>query len=326
MIVVDILLQLLVFPGLLFMIAMVIFTQWYWRKASARMAFRRGPTRTGPVGLLQPLADFFKLLMKEDATSRIASKYIPVIAASLGVGSLIAVLLLTPLSYAPLYAPYDSIILFYFLVWTSLSIALAALGTPNPYTNIGIGRYLALLVSAEPVLIASFLVPIIVASKAFGAQYSFYLTSLVSINLWTVSPAATIAMILAFIAGFIGLMGVLMIKPFDFPEAETEIYWGIFTEYGGPRLAMLFFVHFMEKIVFPILFVLLFLGGAAPVSIVENYWLGIIVILVKYFIVFTVLCLIDTMMPRYRPDQGVKFLWKYGLTLAALALISVILS
>ncbi len=318
--------QLFIYPGLMFIIVMVILTQWYWRKASARMAFRRGPSRTGPIGTLQPFADFFKLLMKEDVIPRISSRHIPVIAASLGLGALIASVLLTPIAIKPIYAPYDSIVLFYFLVWSSLAIALAVLGTPNPYTNIGVGRYLALIVSAEPILISALLVPIIVASKYFNAQYSFYLTSLYSINLWTINTPSSIAMILALIAGFIGLMGVLMIKPFDFPEAETEIYWGIFTEYGGPRLALLFFIHFTEKIILPIIYVLLFLGGSAPISFTENYWLAVLVVFAKYFIVYTILCLIDTMMPRYRPDQAIRFLWKYGASLAVLALIASILA
>lgn len=320
------LLQLFVYPGLMFLIIMIILTQWYWRKASARMSYRRGPSRTGPIGILQPLADFFKLLMKEDVVTRVSSRHIPVIAASLGLGALVATLLLTPLAIEPIYAPFDSIVVFYFLVWSSLAIALAVLGTPNPYTNIGVGRYLALIVSAEPAFLSSLLVPIIIASKAFNAQYSFYLTTLYSVEVWSVNYASTIAMILALISGFIGLMGVLMIKPFDFPEAESEIYWGIFTEYGGPRLALLFFIHFAEKIVLPIIYVLLFLGGPAPLSFTENYWLATLIIFVKYITIFTILCVVDTMMPRYRPDQAIRFLWKYGLTLAILALIVVTLA
>ncbi len=71
---------------------------------------------------------------------------------------------------------------------------------------------------------------------------------------------------------------------------------------------------------------LLFLGGLAPVSFTENYWLATLVVFAKYLIVCTILCLIDTMMPRYRPDQAVRFLWKYGVSLVLLALIASILA
>ena len=318
--------EILIYPGLLFLIIMVIITQWVWRKVSARISFRRGPSHTGPIGLLQPLADFFKLLMKQDLISKYSLKHTPVVAASLGAAALVVLVLLTPLSFKPLYTPYDSIVLFYFLVWSSISVALAVLGTPNPYTNIGVGRYLALIASGEPILIATFLVPIIIASRWFNANYSFYLTSLNSVNLWVINPLTFIAMALSAISGFIGMMAVLMVKPFDFPEAETEIYWGIFTEYGGPRLALLFLIHFMEKIIIPLLYVFLFLGGSSPISFSSNYWLASLVVLIKYFIVFIVLCLIDTVMPRYRPDQGIRFLWKYGITLAFISLIAAIIS
>jgi len=121
------------------------------------------------------------------------------------------------------------------------------------------------------------------------------------------------------IAGFIGLMAVLMVKPFDFPEAESEIYWGMFTELGGPRLAMGFFLKFVEKIVFPIIYVLLFLGGTWPFT--DNWLLGVIIIFIKYFIVLTILSILENSLPRYRPDQGIVFLWKYGYPLAILSLI-----
>lgn len=324
MAVIDWFIQLLLYPGLVFMVAMIILTQWFARKVSARIQYRRGPCYTGPLGILQPFADFMKLLMKEDVVSRYSLRLAPVLIASLGVGALAAVMMMTPLAYAPFYGDIDVIVLFYLLLWSSLAILFLGISTPNPYTSLGVGRYLALLASSEPVYIASFLVPVIIASRRYGAGYSFYRTSLVAHKLWTGSIGDALAMFLALAAGFVAMMAVLEIKPFDFPEAEGEIYWGVFTEYGGPRLALAFFNLFLERIVIPIVFVLLFLGGTAPYSPADNYALAVITVLVKYLVVFFILTVIDNMMPRYRPDQAVRKLWKYTLPLAFLALIAAV--
>ncbi len=320
----DWLIQLFLYPGLMFMVFMVIFTQWIARKVTARIQYRRGPCYTGPLGFLQPFADFMKLLMKEDVVSRYSLRLAPVLIASLGVGALTAMVLMTPLAYKPIYGSLDVILLFYLGLWSSLAILFLGIATPNPYTSLGVGRFLALLISSEPAFIASFLVPVIIASKHYGADYSIYRTSLVAAQLWTRSPADALAMLLALIAGFIAMMAVLEIKPFDFPEAEGEIYWGVFTEYGGPRLALAFFNLFMERIVIPIIFVILFLGGPYPFNPIDNYWLAAITILVKYLVVYIALLVIDNTMPRYRPDQAIRKLWKYSLTLSILALIAAI--
>ena len=320
-IIIDLIVQSLIFPGLFFIVFMVIFTQWVYRKITARIQYRRGPCYTGPLGFLQPLADFMKLLMKEDVVTKYSVKYLSIILASLGIGSLVAILLLTPLSPKPFHGDYDIIILFYLGLWSSLAILFIGLSTPNPYTSLGVGRYMALLVSSEPSYIASFIVPVIIASRLYNANYSFYRTSIISYKLWITDPFSSISMLLAAIAGFIALMGVLEIRPFDFPEAEGEIYWGIFTEYGGPRLALAFFILFTERIVLPMIYVMLFLGGPWPIDITVNYWLGLMAILIKFLILFVLLSVIDNVMPRLRPDQGVRILWKYALPLSTSALI-----
>lgn len=314
--------QALIYPGLMFIIVMIIFTQWIYRKITGRIQYRRGPTYVGPFGILQPFADFMKLLLKEDVVSRYSAKIAPVIVAALGVGAITVLTLMTPIAYDPIYAPFDIIVFFYLALWSSLSIIFLGLATPNPYTSLGVGRYMALLVSAEPAYISSFLVPVIIASKINPCvEYSLFKSSLISYQLWGDSMFSFIAMLIAAIAGFVAMMGVLEIKPFDFPEAEGEIYWGIFTEYGGPRLALAFFIIFAERIVIPLVYVLLFLGGSWPIDISTNYLGGLLVIFAKFLAVFIVLSIIDNVMPRYKPVHGVRFLWKYPLTLSITALI-----
>ncbi len=322
--IVNLVVQGLVFPGLFFTVFMIVFTQWMYRKIAARIQYRRGPCYTGPFGFLQPFADFMKLLMKEDVVSRYSLRLPPVILATLGLGSLVTLMLLTPLAYNAFYSELDVVLFFYLALWASLAILFLGISTPNPYTSLGVGRYMALLASAEPAYIASFITPVIIASKYYGARYSVYLTAINSYKLWFAQPSSLIAMALAAVAGFLALMAILEIKPFDFPEAEGEIYWGVLTEYGGPRLALAFFILFTERIVLPIIYVFLFLGGSWPIDIASNYWLGFLVVMVKFLILFLVLSVIDNIMPRLRPDQGVGFIWKYILPLAVLGLIAAV--
>lgn len=317
--------QAFIYPGFITMILLVILTQWYTRKITGRIQFRRGPTRTGPGGVLQPLADFIKLLSKEDVVNKYGLRTSPLAIIVLAIGSLISLSLITPLAITPFYAPYDFIIIAYIMLLAPLALAYLALSTPNPYSSIASGRYLALLISADPAYIATHLVPVILATKYYDAFFSTYLTSTVSHLLWITSLTSFIAMSISTIAGFLSLMAVLLVKPFDFPEAETELYWGLFTELGGPRLAMGFFLKFLEKIMLPLIYVMLFLGGVWPAE-PSNWFLSAIVVLVKYMAVLTLITVIDNSMPRYRPDQGVRFLWKYCYTLTLLSLALAILS
>jgi NADH-quinone oxidoreductase subunit H len=313
-------LEAVLYPGLLFIVLMIIFTQWLYRKLSARIQYRRGPIHAGPFGILQPLADLIKLLSKEDVYNAYGLGESPLLVISVAIGALVAVTLTTPLATQPLSSPFDSVVVLYLLVLTPFALAYLAVSNPNPYTMIGVARYLALLIAAEPPFVMSFLTPLIIASRYYGADYSVYATSLVSWRIWLENP---LAMALASISCFIGLMAILMVKPFDTPEAESEIYWGLFTELGGPRLALGMFAKFAERIVYPLFFTLLFLGGAWPVG--DMGLPSILVILAKYLAVFVVLTIIDNSMPRYRPDQAVEFLIKYLYPLSILALATALL-
>ncbi len=315
----------LVYPGLLFTILLVIATQWYSRKIAGRIQYRRGPTYTGPAGFLQPLADLIKLVSKEDVINKYGLSKSPVVVAALAIGALISLMLVTPLAYSPVMSPYDIVIVVYIILLSPLALPYLALSQPNPYSGIAVGRYLALLISADPAYTAALLTPVILAGRHFNTWFSLYATSTVTYKLWGLNPASFLGMALGALGGFIGLLAVLMIKPFDFPEAESEIYWGLFTELGGPRLAFAFFLKFVEDILMPIIYVMLFLGGPWPAPY-NNWWLSAAVVLLKYWVVLTVIRLIENSMPRYRPDQGVKFLWKYLYPISFLALIVAVIA
>jgi len=87
--IIKLLFEALIYPGLLTMVILVIVTQWYLRKLAGRIQYRRGPTYTGPAGFLQPLADFLKLLSKEDIVNKYGLKYSPLVLIVLAIGVLI---------------------------------------------------------------------------------------------------------------------------------------------------------------------------------------------------------------------------------------------
>jgi NADH-quinone oxidoreductase subunit H len=317
--VLNLLIQALVYPGLAFTIMLIIFTQWIARKLSARIQFRRGPVYAGPAGLLQPLADLLKLVAKRDMVNKYSLTRSPLLAVSLGIGVLITVQLAIPVAYSPIYARYDAIAVLYFLLIAPFAIAYLAVAHPNPYTTIGAARFLAVLAVSEPVFAASLLVPLIIASRN-GGEFSIYLTSLRAASVWTAGFSESLAMILSTISAFLGMLGVLMAKPFDTAEAESEIYWGVFTELGGPRLALGFFLKFAERIVIPMLFAVLFLGGVWPAD-PFNWAASALVVYLKTIIVFSVIVVVDSILPRYKPEQAVSFMLKYAYPVAIAAII-----
>lgn len=309
----------LIYPGILFSFAVAIFTQWFRRKAYARMQNRMGPTYTGLAGTLQPFADYVKLFFKEDIVVIRGYTKLPAFLLALAIGALVAILLMLPICPYSVYAPYDIIIAAYLLIWPTITLAALGFLTPSPYGAIGSSRLLTLTVAYEVAFIISILTPVVLASRILKAQYSLYLTSTYSWQLWT-NPLLIPLIIISLLTAIISLQCKLLDKPFDIPEAEQEIVAGPFTEYSGPKLAFIIFIHDMEQYVNSLIIVFLFLGGVAP-FIGGPLWAQIVIVIVKYIIVVLVLTWIKAMVARFRVDQAIKMLWKYIVPLSLFALV-----
>ena len=317
----------LVYPGLLFVIAASLFTEWYFRKLYARMQNRMGPAYVGPFGILQPFADFFKLLTsKEDITTVVGLKKSPAFALALGIGALTALLLMTPASPLGIAFNYDIVLALYLMLWATFTFVLVGFMSPNPYTITGTSRYLTMFLVYEPIWVANLLIPTILVTKYFAKaepSFSLLVTCLHSSELW-LNPLTAIATALAFISALIVLQAKVMFKPFDIPDAEQEVVAGPLTEYSGPKLALIHLLHDAELMVLSLILVFVFLGGPAPFG--YGGLLGILVIIVKYLIVVLVLTVIKASTARYRLDQALGLLAKYSLipTLIALAITAAI--
>ncbi|MCS7116365.1 MAG: NADH-quinone oxidoreductase subunit H [Nitrososphaerales archaeon] len=315
--------QCVIFPGLLFTFIASFSTEWYARKLYARIQNRVGPKYTGPFGLLQPFADFIKLfVVKEDIRAKGSIGLLPPIALTLGIGSLIALLLMTPVApFLQIMAEGDIILAVYLLLWVTLSVVLTGMATPNPFNIIGTSRFLSLVVAYEPTFLLSILTPIILASRLFNTDFSLFKSIMVSPNVWSHSPTAFILMSVALGLSIFSLQCKLMFKPFDIPDAETEIIVGPFTDYTGPTLALIIFLHNAELFVLSTLIVYLFLGGGYPFTGLS----ALLLIVIKYLLVVFLMVVIKSVVARLKIDQAIGLFWKYLIPLAMVITIFAIL-
>ncbi len=313
-----ILLSILVFPGLIFIVALALFTEWYVRKAVAHMQSRMGPKYVGPVGLLQPLADLLKLLsVKEEMKQKYSMTWLAKFFGALGIGAMIACLLLLPLSPVRLVSDYDFLIYIYlFGVWVPISIIVMALSIPNPFAHIGVSRLLTFIIITEPAYFAALLVPVTLASINGEPIYSIYTASVKAIDLW-MNPYYIPLMVIALVAIVVSIQAKAMLNPFNIPEAEQELIAGFATEFSGPVLAVYNLLHDIDLAVSALFVTYVFLGGPLPFNHLSIP--GIILLIVKYLVVVTIISIIRSSFGRYRIDQALRVLTKYSLVPAIIA-------
>jgi NADH-quinone oxidoreductase subunit H len=324
------LLSLFVFPGFASLFTVSLLTEWFVRKTVAHMQNRMGPTYVGPIGVLQPFADFFKLLLvKRYIEQKYSSPLLAVVAAGIGIGALTAGLMLFPISPLRLVAAYDIIVFIYLLIlWPFISLILTSIAWPNPFVIGGVSRAVALAIVTEPIIVASVLVPMNLIARRYSdvTPYSVYYTSIAVPRLWTdvgvgvVRYVVTlIILIVAIIAIIIATQSKVMLKPFDIPEAEQELIAGYATEFSGPIYAFFRLFHDMKIAVLIIAIVYLFLGGPAPFNHLSVG--GIITLIVKYIVIAFIITAIRGAFGRFRIDQAMTKIIKYALVPSIIALI-----
>ncbi len=318
----TLLFALAIFPGLVFIVALALFNDWFERKVEARMQSRMGPSYVGPAGILQPLADIIKLLsVKEEIKQKYSLLNVAKIFAFLGIGAAIASLIFLPLSPYRLSAPYDFLIYVYLCcIWVPLSLFIISISVPNPFTTVGTSRLLSILAVCEPTYFASLLVPVILTTRLFRAQvpYSILSTSKLVINLWTY-PYTIPLMILALIAAIVCLQAKAMYPPYNIPEAEQEIVAGPLTELSGPMLGLTRLLHDIDIAVSLLFITYVYLGGPYPFPHLSVP--GVLVLIAKYIALLFIVTTIKASFGRFRIDQGIKSILKYASLPAAVSLV-----
>jgi len=311
----------LVFPGLVFSATLALFGEWFYRKATARMQNRMGPSYTGPLGLLQPLADLLKLLLaKEVKKQKYSSTLLAEVGLGISIASVIASMLLLPISPVRLSAPYDVIVLVYlYAVWHFTGILLAVLAYPNPFVIAGLSRLIALTVVVEPVVFGSILVPMVVLTPHCDLPYSVTCAATNSWRAWLASPLSFASMALALLSMIVATQAKLGLKPFDIPEAEQELIAGHMTEFSGSVLALYNLSHDVKFAFSAILITYVFIGGPYPYRHLS--FEGAALLIVKFLVVLFVLTWVRASYGRRRIEQGIALVMKYGLLPSIIALI-----
>jgi len=287
------------------------------RKILGRIQNRYGPNRVGPFGLLQPVADGIKMLIKEDIVPLRADKVLHFLAPIATVVP--AILALGVIPYGRNMTPFaiDGGILFFFAVGstTELAIFMAGWGSNNKFSMLGAMRAIAQMVSYElPLLLTVLPVVMIVGSlspDAIVAAQEGYKFGLIP-HWFVLTPWGAAAFLLFFVSGLVESNRT----PFDVPEGESEIVAGHMTEYSGFKYATFFLAEYFGMFAVSGLAVTLFLGGwHAPVAALQFIPSYLWFFLKLGALVFTFVWIRGTL-PRTRVDQVMNFAWKFMLPMA----------
>jgi NADH-quinone oxidoreductase subunit H len=293
------------------------------RKILGRMQNRYGPNRVGPFGLLQPVADGIKMLIKEDIVPARADKVVHFLAPVLIAAAAILTLGVIPYGRNMTPVTIDGGILFFFAVGstTELAVFMAGWGSNNKFSMLGAMRAIAQMISYElPLIITVLPVVMVVGSlmpDAIVAAQGGY--ALGFVPRWFVfTPWGATAFILFFVSGLVESNRT----PFDVPEGESEIVAGHMTEYSGFKYATFFMAEYLGMFAVSGLGITLFLGGwHAPLSILE-FVPSYVWFFAKLSILLFVYIWARGTLPRTRVDQMMNFAWKFMLPMAFTCIIA----
>jgi NADH-quinone oxidoreductase subunit H len=315
----------------------VAYTVLLERKVIGRMQNRWGPSRVGPFGLLQPLADGIKLFLKEDlmplAVERPLFLLAPVIALTCALISIAVVPFgaVTRVHGVDMFEIANvNIGLLVILGITSIGvygIALSGWSSNNKYSLLGSLRATAQVISYELALGLS-LVGVVLRAGSLNLRVIVDSQSAHGIRSWNIFGG------LQFVAFFIYLMAAYAETnraPFDLPEAETELVAGYHTEYSSMKFAMFFMAEYANMITVSCVATLMFFGGATSPfghllpafgpallqAILPLFWF-----VAKVFAFLFLYIWVRSTLPRFRYDQLMGFGWKFLLPIAMLNIIA----
>jgi NADH-quinone oxidoreductase subunit H len=294
------------------------------RRLLAFMQFRLGPNRTGPFGLLQPIADGIKLFFKEEVIPEGANKWIFVAAPGLAIVTAFLSIAVVPWGGTVTIGGREILLqiadldvgVLYLFALSSLSvyaIVMAGWAANNKYTLLGGLRSSAQMFSYELALGLSWIgVILLTGSFRFGdivrAQDGWFIPD------WFFFKQP-----LAFLIYMVAGTAEANRTPFDLPEAETELVAGFHTEYSSMRFALLQMAEYVHMITISAVGANLFFGGwMSPVPFLPDSpaWFVLKLLVFLFFFVW-----LRGTLPRFRYDQLMDFGWKVLVPLAVLNLL-----
>ena len=301
--------------------ALFALTTVFERKGLGRIQNRIGPNRTGPFGILQPVADGIKSLTKEDIVPLSADGAVHFLAPLVLVVTVFMGFAVLPMGRNMVLVDMDAGLLFYFAIGasTELSVFMAGWSSRNKYSLMGAMRAVAQMISYEVALLLSSVAVVMISgslslTKIVEAQnhYSYGLPHWYIFTPWGLA---------GFVMYAIATTAETNRSPFDLPEGESELVAGYHTEYSGFKFALFFLGEYLAMFSISGLGTTLFLGGwSAPFSFLTwvPSWFWFFSKLMMSIFVFIWL---RGTLPRLRQDQLMNFAWKFVLPMCLLNLL-----
>ena len=285
------------------------------RKLIGFMHIRLGPNRVGPGGLLQPIADALKLMLKEIIVPAQANKMLYVLAPVMTITPALAAWAVIPFGPETVLANVNAGLLL-LLAITSLEVygvIIAGWASNSKYPFLGAMRAAAQMVSYELAIGFALVVVLMVSGSLNMTEIVLqqgrgnFAEMGLSFLSWNWLPLLPV-----FVVYFVSGVAETNRHPFDVVEGESEIVAGHMVEYSGMGFAVFFLAEYANMILISVLAVIMFLGGwyppidVAPLNWIPGWiWLGL-----KTFFVVSFFIWFRASFPRYRYDQIMRLGWK----------------
>ena len=296
------------------------------RKILARLQARVGPTRTGPVGTLQSIADALKLVTKEDVRPITADRWAFELAPYMAFVPVFLIFVPMPFTETWFIRDLNLGLLYVFgvLGLNIVGIVMAAWGSDNKYALLGGVRAAAQAISYEIPMLLIIVAVVMVAAGRMAADGDASLAG--SINAIVGDQTTTPYILLqplGFVIFLIGALAELHRPPFDMPIAESEVVGGYFVEYSGMRWGIFFLAEYTALFLMVLLASSLFLGGWNwPFGADVGLGLQIVLTLVKTSVMIVLVIGSRALFPRLRIDQLMAFSWKVLLPFAIVQVLA----
>ena len=302
----------------------VAYLTYFERKVIGYMQVRIGPNRVGPYGLLQPIADGLKLLLKESIIPTVANKGLFLLAPILSIAPALVAWAVIPFADGLVLADIDAGLLFV-LALSSVGIygvILAGWSSNSKYAFLGAMRLGAQMISYE-IAMGFALVCVLIVSESLNlsdivngqgkGMFADYGVGFLSWNWLPLFPM--------FIVYFISGVAETNRAPFDVAEGESEIVAGFHVDYSGMAFALFFLAEYANMILIAFLTSIMFLGGwLSPVAFLPDGfgWLAL-----KASVLLFLFLWFRATFPRYRYDQIMRLGWKVFIPLTIIWLVVV---
>lgn len=291
---------------LVFVVVMVMAFIYFERRGLGRFQSRLGPNRAGPFGVLQPVADALKVLLKEDIVPAKADKLVYWLAPMVAFVPALMIFAVVPFQDGAILADLNIGILYIVAVSSvaTIGVFMAGWSSNNKFSLLGAMRDVAQVVSYEIPLVLSVAGVVLVAG---------------TLSMNGIVQAQNVPFILfqplGFLIFFLAACAEVNRSPFDLLEADSELVAGFHTEYSGMKFALFYLVEYAEVLALSAIIATIFLGGWRGPVLPPFLWF-----VIKVFAVFFVIVWVRSTLPRLRIDQVMAFAWKCLLPLALINL------